>query len=161
MNVSYTLYNVVIPSNNAANISTPFPAYNNIALTTLNSRMAEQAPYYPLPVLPISYFYDNQGTLRQYDSQGSGGGTMPFFTFSFLASGNNISSNSGTIQQYSLICDYDPVLVNNLSSFYLGNHNANLNMLVESTGQINLYPAVYIMELVFNQIYLMQVQQKI
>lgn len=162
MNVSYTYNTVTIPPDpTILPVVNALPGYNNLALTTLTGRMPASAPYYPLPVLPVSYFYDNQGNLRTYDQFGSNGtGTMPYFVFTFLASGNNIPG-TGMLQQYSFFCDFDPVTVNDVSAFHLGDHNANLNMLVQSDGQIYLYPAIYIMELVFDHIYLMQVQRKL
>jgi hypothetical protein len=164
MSVYYTYYTVTpgfttASGNSSPPVSAPIPAYSNLALTTLNTRMPGSAPWYSLPVLPMSYFYDLQGNLRTYNSSGTG--TLPYFVFSFLAAGNNIVDGTGANQQYSLFCDYDPVTVNNIWSFQLGAHNANLNMLVEANGQVTLYPAVYMMELVFDHIYLMQVQRKL
>jgi hypothetical protein len=159
MSVYYTYYNVMINQNGVLPSSIPFPAYTNAPLTTLSTRMSASAPWFPLPVLPLSYFYDLQGNLRIYNDGGNG--TMPYFIFNFLASGNNIIDGSGTNQQYSMICDYDPVTVNNTQRFFLSNHNANLNMLVQNNGQVLLYPAVYIIELVFDQAYLMQIQKKL
>ena len=128
--------------------------------------MAPSAPYLSLPVLPLSSFYDNTGVLKTYNEFGSSGetfGTMPYFAFSFISSGNNIPS-SYTGQSYTLGCQWDPITVNTLSGYALqnlGSVNANLNMLVQVDGKTAVFPAVYIMELVFNQIYIMQVQQKI
>jgi hypothetical protein len=164
MSVYYSYYQVPIYSNSTGGtsnvgVATVMPAYNNVALTTLTGRMLPDAPYYPLPVLPMSDFYDNNGILRTY---GLNTGTMPYFVFNFLASGNNINDGSGTIQSYTIMCDDDPVTVN--SDIYQGNSGyayANLNMLVQSDGQVYLYPAVYIMELVFNKTYQMQVQRKL
>lgn len=166
MSVYYTYYTVTpgfitSPGNTTTPYSSPIPAYSGLALTTLDTRMPGSASWYPLPVLPLSYFYDLQGNLRTYNDVGGVSGTMPYFVFSFLALGNNVVDGSGTNQQYSLFCDFDPNTVNNTLSFQLGSHTANLNMLVENSGQVRLYPAVYIMELVFNQIYLMQVQRKL
>ncbi len=159
MSVYYTYYSVLINPNGVAPSSNPIPAYTNVPLTTLSSRMSASAPFFPLPVLPISDFYDLQGNLRIYNNDGTG--TMPYFVFNFLASGNNVTDGSGANQQYSMFCDYDPVTVNNVQQFFLGDHNANLNMLVENNGQIQVYPAVYVIELVFNQAYLMQIQKKL
>ena len=174
MNVTYTCYSVNTGQvGTSGYVSSPLPEYNNLALTSLKSRMPASAPYFPLPVLPLSDFFDLQGNLRTYAgsvvTQGTGGtgtiassvGTMPYFVFNFLSSGANIVDGSGANQQYSVICDYDPLQVNNTPSFYLGSANANLNMVIQSGGQTELYPAVYIMELVFNTAYLMQVQQKL
>ncbi|MBN9384147.1 MAG: hypothetical protein J0H74_25575 [Chitinophagaceae bacterium] len=166
MNVSYTYYDPQAPGNNL--LGAPIPGYTDIYLMTLNSRMAAGAPYLPLPVLPLSSFYDNQGTLKTYYNYSTQNrGTMPYFVFNFIASGNNVPT-AGMVQTYSLICDVDPVMVNTLTVYQVNNRNggginanANLNMVVQLDGKAAVYPAVYIMELVFNKVYLMQVQQKI
>lgn len=170
MNVSYTYYNPAIPGGYI--FPPPIPQFNNIYLMTLQGRMTTTAPYLPLPVLPLSDFYDNTGILRTYEEPATLGsshsvtGNMPFFVFNFVASGNNLPT-TGVGETYTQECIMDPVTVNNLTPVDLQNVtpatgvNANLNMLVQVNGQTVLYPAVYVMELVFNQIYLMQVQQKI
>ncbi len=170
MNVYYTYYTVTPPAGTSVIVSSPLPQYNNIFVASLAGRMAASAPYSPLPVLPLSYFYDNEGNLRIYNEdygplEDPTGltplPTMPYFVFNFLAAGNNIPSATGANQQFVLTCDYDPSIVDDVKTFRLTNNTANLNMLVESNGQMQLYPAVYIMELVFNRVYLMQVQQKL
>ena len=128
--------------------------------------MTASAPYLPLPVLPLSSFYDNQGILKTYNEFGYTGetiGTMPYFVFNFVSSGNNIPALS-TGQGYTLNCQWDPITINTLTGYALqslGAENANLNMLVQVDGKTAVFPAIYIMELVFNQIYIMQIQQKI
>jgi hypothetical protein len=159
MNVSYTYYDPIPPAG-------PIPGFQNVYLMTMEERMAASAPYLSLPVLPLSSFYDNQGILKTYNEFGATGetyGTMPYFVFTFIASGNNLPTSS-TGQTYILNCQWDPLTVNTLTSYALqniGSENANLNMLVQVDGKTEVFPAIYIMELVFNQIYIMQVQQKI
>lgn len=162
MNVFYTYYDPTLPGGAGPGI----PGFQNAYLMTMEERMATSAPYLPLPVLPLSNFYDKQGVLRTYYEFGNTGetyGTMPYFLFNFIASGNNLPASS-TGQIYSLSCYWDPITVNTLTPYQLqnvGSINANLNMLVQVDGKTAVFPAVYIMELVFNRIYIMQVQQKI
>ena len=164
MNVSYTYYDPTLPGGIAAGI----PGFQNVYLMTMEGRMTASAPYLSLPVLPLSSFYDNQGILKTYPGDaGVTSGTMPYFQFTFIASGNNLPTSS-TAQTYILACELDPITVNTLTGYQLQNIgsgvsglNANLNMLVQVDGQTAVFPAVYIVELVFNQIYIMQVQQKI
>ena len=162
MNVSYTYYDPTLPGGAAA-----IQGFQNVYLMTMEGRMTASAPYLPLPALPLSSFYDNQGILKTYNEFGYDigvtYGTMPYFVFNFIASGNNIPSSS-TGQSYTLTCQWDPITVNTLSGYALqniGSENANLNMLVQVDGKTAVFPAVYVMELVFNQIFIMQVQQKI
>jgi hypothetical protein len=161
MNVSYTYYDPTLPGGSAA-----IQGFQNVYLMTMEGRMTASAPYLPLPVLPLSSFYDNTGVLKTYNEFGNTGetyGTMPYFVFNFIASGNNVPS-SPTGQSYTLTCQWDPITVNTLSGYALQNLgavNANLNMLVQVDGKTAVFPAVYVMELVFNQIFIMQVQQKI
>jgi hypothetical protein len=166
MNVAYTYY---YPPVNSSGYypDIPIPEYTNQFLMTINTRMAASAPYFPLPVLPLSDFYDNQGTLKiYYNYAANNSGTMPYFVFNFLASGNNNPAAGGG-QVFSLYCDSDPVTVNTLSAYQVANRRnglnttANLNMVVQSDGKTVIYPAVYIMELVLNKVYILQVQQKI
>jgi hypothetical protein len=160
MNVSYTYYDPTLPGGSAG-----IQGFQNVYLMTMEGRMTASAPFLPLPVLPLSSFYDNTGVLKTYSGDaGVTYGTMPYFVFDFIASGNNIPASS-TGQAYMLSCEWDPITVNTLTSQQLqnfnGNVNANLNMLVQVDGKTAVFPAVYVMELVFNQIFIMQVQQKI
>jgi hypothetical protein len=160
MNVSYTYYDPTLPG-----AGPTIPGFQNVYLMTMEGRMTVSAPYLPLPVLPLSSFYDNTGVLKTYyGDAGVTSGTMPYFVFDFISSGNNVPA-SYTGQSYILSCEWDPITVNTLTNQQQqninGNVNANLNMLVQVDGKTAVFPAVYIMELVFNQIYIMQVQQKI
>ena len=161
MNVSYTYYDPTLPGGAAA-----IQGFQNVFLMTMEGRMTASAPYLPLPVLPLSSFYDNQGVLKTYNEFGYTGetnGTMPYFLFNFIGSGNNVPALY-TGQGYTLLCQWDPITINTLPVYALqalGTGNANLNMLVQVDGKTAVFPAIYIMELVFNQIYIMQIQQKI
>ena len=106
-------------------------------------------------MLSISY--------NEFGYTGETNGTMPYFLFNFIGSGNNVPALY-TGQGYTLLCQWDPITINTLPIYALqalGTGNANLNMLVQVDGKTAVFPAIYIMELVFNQIYIMQIQQKI
>lgn len=105
-------------------------------------------------------------------------GTMPYFVFNFGSSSGNIGPTNGGQYPYvneffQLNCFVDPVQINNYSQFQLLGVNqgqngvvgtesmANLNMLVTQDNQTYVYPAVYIVELVNYQAFVMQIQKKL
>ena len=146
----------------------PVPGFNYKLLTTVNQRLSQTTQYVPLPLLPNSYYFDEQGIFREY--YGIGGlagsaGTLPFVTLYF--SDANVPFN--TNNTISLICNFDPALINNtppyllngVTNFGIGTNNrytANLTLFSNFTGSIRAYSSVNIMEVVYNTIYFMRIQ---
>lgn len=148
---------------------TYFPNYSNIYVTTVNGTMQDHTEFYPLPVLDMSYFYDLQGNLRTYTiSNLSANGLMPYFVFNIFATNSNAYSG-GLIQSTILNLTADPVTYNYTYSWYNNTYdaynntftNVNLNILTEADGKVYLYPSVYIVELIYDKVYLMQIQKKL
>jgi hypothetical protein len=183
MNVYYTCYTF----NDAGtpfggNYFSPLTGFNNNFIASIDGTLQPNAGYYSLPVLPISYFYDPQGNLRSQDdttyvpgnTTPNIGPTTPYFVFNFLSPGSN--ANPGALPNspysnmlYTMTCNIDPKLINSPNTGLNNNFGnpslinsefmANLNMLVTDNNQTYVYPAVYIVELVNNLAYVMQVQK--
>ncbi|KAI9452627.1 hypothetical protein F5148DRAFT_1289546 [Russula earlei] len=151
LNIFYTYY-----KGDATAYPTYFPNYQNIFLTTLNGTMTAGTTFYPLPVLDMSYFYDQQGNLRTYTTNitSNSPGIMPYFVFNIYAPGSN-TYNGGTAQSLALTCSADPVTFNySLLPIGVGGNgytNVNLNILTAIDGKIYLYPSLYIAEFIYDK----------
>lgn len=147
----------------------PVPGFNNKLLMTVNQRLSQTTQYVPIPILPNSYYFDEQGIFRQYYASGAipgSGGTLPFVTLDFSDADPATTSTSSTI---ALICNYDPALVNNylpyllngVTNFGIGTNNrytASLLLFSNFSGSIRAYPCLDVMDVVYNTIYFMRIQ---
>ncbi|TDW97237.1 hypothetical protein [Dinghuibacter silviterrae] len=140
----------------------PLTGYNNNYYTTLNQRMATQISYLGLPLLDKSYFFI-QDSLRSYANylNNSGYGYMgnfPFVQFSIYAQDSTAYAHN--YLPFVLNCAANPVTFNNYlpgvgTTFHF---TPNLDLLVNVGGQVSVYPTLNIMEMVYDRVYLMQIQ---
>ena len=137
-----------------------YPGYNNIYYTTLNIKMDTSIPYLVLPLLPQSSFF-YQGQLRTY-SPGSNFinssinyGSLPYFSFTL----SNADSPSGA--EFQLNCDADPTIINNYdpNTSQVTGYAPNLNLVVNTGNTYHVYSSLNIMEMVYDRVYMMQVQR--
>lgn len=165
LSVYYTYY-----KGDANVYPTYFDNYNNLFVTTVNGRMQDHTMFYPLPVLDMSYFYDLQGNLRTYtnNTASNSTGLMPYFVFNVFATNSNAYSG-GLVQSTILNLTADPVNYNYTYSWYNNVYNSynnsvtnvNLNILTNIDGHIYLYPSLYIVEFIYDRVYIMQIQKKL
>jgi hypothetical protein len=148
----------------------PVPGFNNKLLMTVSQRLSQTTQYVPLPILPNSYYFDEQGIFRQY--YGFGGipgseGTLPYVSLIFSDANPASAATSGG--PIALNCNFDPALINNVqpytlngaTDFGIGTNNrytASLSLFSNFTGSIRAYPCLDIMEVVYNTVYFMRIQ---
>lgn len=172
MSVSYTYWttddNVATGSVIAAQ---PMLGATNIYMSTVIRGKTDNAVFTPIPFLDRSYFFDQQGVLRTYDlynpfnSAANAVGTMPFVSFSFGRP--NVQTQDGVAGKYSpLVCTTNPASVNLIDPNVLQGNTANskisqvnLNRVIQSGSSINIIPTVNIFEIIYNRVYLMQLQR--
>lgn len=136
-----------------------YQGYNNTLLTTLTTKMDASVDYKPLPFLPLGTFF-YQGMLRNYaDISGLGRlremGTLPYFGFKFYDM-ENVGQNPGLKAYFSLDCNWDPSVFN---SYITSERAPNLNLIVNSGKGFRAYSTLNIMEIVYDRVYLMQIQR--
>ncbi|HTJ14268.1 MAG TPA: hypothetical protein VL547_19650 [Dinghuibacter sp.] len=177
MDVNCTYYYFDDISNNANGSSSgsfylPVPGFNNALLTTLNGTMATTTQYLPLPILPNSYNYDEQGIFRKYYGYGQGNstyGTLPnihlYFTNANLSGGFSLNPIEVDFDlDPALINDVQPYLLNSVTNQGISAHNnqtqfqASMSLFSNFTGTIRAYPCVNVLEIVYNTIYFMRIQ---
>ncbi|MCW3466072.1 hypothetical protein [Chitinophaga nivalis] len=143
----------------------PLPGYNNNYYTTLTGKMDTVINYMTLPLLPREYFFDKD-TLRTYDNLLPGGRrlppTLPFAEYTFGDADR--PGKVTTIVQYTA----NPAVYNTYryESFLnapsqLSNINVapNLNLITSSGNRYHISATLNIMEIVYDRIYMMQVQR--
>ncbi len=174
MSVAYTYY--IFDDNYGTTIPPavrPLPQSDNVYLTTFMRKDASQsAPLYPVPFLPRSYFFDDKGIVRTFqdDPLGTISGTLPYLSFAFTRANEasvvnrfpylNCSGNPATFN------NLDPDLVNNSDTYTNSGgtppyaYLPNVNLVIASGGSIHIYPTVNVLEVLYNRIYMMQVQRR-
>lgn len=159
INYSYKIINDAA-SGNGFNTYTTYPGYDNNYYTTLNTKMDTSIPYLVLPLLPQSSFF-YQGQLRTYISStnyvgvSENLGSLPYFIFTL----SNADSPSGA--KFQLNCAADPTIINNydVNNSYVTNYAPNLNLVINTGNTYHVYSSLNIMEMVYDRVYLMQVQR--
>jgi hypothetical protein len=155
----------------------PLAGNNNVYFGTTIRGRDDLSVYTPLPFLPGSYFFDQKSVLRTYweNNSSTGTGTLPFVSFNFL-SANPQQAQSGFSSYPTLLCTADPatfntfdpdVVNNSLADIALGTqypgkyiYQPNLNLVVQSGGAVNIFPTINLFEIIYNRIYLMQLQRE-
>lgn len=138
----------------------PYPGYNNTLLTTLTSKMDVSIDYKPLPLLTQDKFF-YQGLLRSYADitgleQKSPQGTLPYFGFR-LYDTENAGSDPNSGGSYAGVgCNWDPSVFN---SYVTKGSTPNLNLIVNNGKGFQVYSTLNIMEIVYDRVYLMQIQR--
>lgn len=164
MRVSYT-YNIFDDifyraSNQTRYAYFPLPSFDRRYLTTITARLATTTDYQPLPLLPLHYFFDDQGILRTYYGlSATSFTTMPWVSLYFKNQDYDAGSGSPDPE---IDCNLDPALLNNYRLFYntaagVGN-TANLDLLSNSNGVVTVHPCLNILEIVYKKIYMLRIQ---
>ena len=138
----------------------PLPGYNKTYYTTLKTKMDTVVPYLQLPLLPVSYFF-RQDSLRTYANSrdvallnGSKYGSLPYVRFD-MTDADNIAKS------LSLTCAFDPIQYNtwDVNSSGIMALAPNLNMIIASGNKYKIYSTLNILELVYDRVYVMQIQR--
>ena len=149
------------PGGYGQQIFNPLSGYNNNYFTTLNGRMNTQISYLGLPLLSRSYFF-LQDTLRSYAQNLNLGinyafpGTLPYVQFTFY--NQDSLAYSQFDRPFVLSCNADPVTFNNYQPGVALNNAPNLDLITNVGGTVNIYPTLNIMEMVYDRIYMTQIQ---
>lgn len=145
------------------------PGYDNNFYKTLTQKMDTVITYLNLPLLPREAFFD-QDTLRPYFRVDWPYGprrlphTIPYAQFSF----SNADYPSGNNGLYVIQCLANPAVFNTYryrpltgaqSLDQFNNMMPLLNQIVSSGNQYQIYGTLSIMEIVYDRIYMMQIQR--
>jgi hypothetical protein len=159
-------YNASLLTTNTAYAYDPLQGFNNIYLTTLTQRMNTTTQFLPLPLLPSSYYYDDQGIFGSYTPgprSPVNNGSLPFVTFG--VSSLNTALNPNT---YEIICNNDPATINNFDPSFLvfsegyqrlAYWTASLSYFTNVNGVITARPSLIIIEIAYGYVYMMRIQQ--
>ena len=163
INSTYFLPNDAKAGNATGNsVFDPMPDYNNIYLTTINTKMGTDIDYSSFPTLPASSFF-KQGALRNYGEPNGFTpitqlGNIPYVSFTLVDADAPIIY----LPQigFQLDCYADPSVINNYNAnttevIY---YQPSLNLLANINGTYHVYGTVNIMELVYNRVYMMQIK---
>lgn len=152
--------------------SRTLPGVSNVYFSTIIRGKEDAADFVPLPFLTRDYFFDQQGVLRRMANMAvnnSAPATMPYVTFDFAQT----SPQAAIIGHFpTLLCTADPASFNtidpNTVNNSLGNNTGspnsfmyqpNLNRVIQSGSSLNIIPTINIFEIIYNHIYLMQLQR--
>lgn len=136
--------------------------YNNAWLTTITQHMGTTTTYIPLPLLPESYYFDDQGVFRTYTSLNNSvsygkAGTLPSVNLFFQSPDPNTAKGTGEVD-----CTLDPALVNNTPSYTLMTgglrYLPSLFLFSSGIGKPQIYPSLNILEVVYGAVYMTQIQ---
>ncbi len=144
---------------------TPVAGWNDIYLSTLTQHFAPTAPFIAMPLLPESYYFDDQNVFRTYGTYTtsiiSSFGTLPSQSFYFTSPGS-----PATASVHEVDCIADPASINNLPLYELivteqGGFQEplpNMNLFSTTTGQPQVYPSIVIFEVVYGAVYMTRIQ---
>ncbi len=159
---------------------TILPQYSGY-LYTIRDKFQASTPFFGLPLLPSSYFFNPMtGFLNAYPTLsiiGSSGNFMgnalPYFSFSLLALDGTPPSSQNSGGSRVIDCFANPITFNSLdpgsnnSEFFNQDNpgyavrlaSPNINLIVNVDGVYHIYPTVNIFEVVYNRVYRMQIQR--
>lgn len=143
----------------------PLKGYDKTFVTTLRQKMDTAIRYLELPMLPRDSFF-LQHIIKQYAPEGAliqgwplgptgrGIGTLPAVVFHFTDPVN-------PTRWIELFCAANPRTINNydLRSTSVEEFTPNLNLIVNSNNTNHLYSTLNIMEIVYDRVYMMQIQR--
>jgi|GEM_PF-2646650 len=162
---TYNIYNDAASAGGNGNspgaVYDPYPGYNNTILSTLTTKMDTTIDYQPLPFLSQDTFF-YQGLLRIYgdvtfDTNFTQPfGTLPYFNFQFFNADDPLLDPFSGSNAVSVNCAYDPSVFN---SYFTTNSAPQLNLIVNTGNGFHVYSTINIMEIVYNNIYMMQIQK--
>ncbi|MGN7722108.1 hypothetical protein [Chitinophaga sp. 22620] len=154
----------VSPNTNSIQLNT-LKGFDKTYFTTLRQNMDTAIHFLELPMLPRDSFF-LQKVIREYaperaiieggplNPSGRGVGTLPSFAFHFADAAN-------PTRWITLFSAANPRTFNNYDPVNSGatNFTPNLNLIVNSNNVNNLYSTLNIMEIVYDRVYLMQIQR--
>lgn len=168
--IYYSYYTAVdeinAPPPNTQLTYTCLPGYKNLYYTTLTKRLNTDISFLALPLLDSSYFFQ-QDTLRSYastleNSSNTTNGTLPYVSFSFNPA-DSLEFTGNYFYPFILNCAANPITFNN---YVPGvgvtlNYAPNLDLIFNEGGQYHIYPTLNIMEMVYDRVFMMQIQYAI
>lgn len=153
----------------------PVTGANKVYLTTVIRGRDDLSVFTAMPFLSRNNFFDKQGFLKTYweGSAAQHWGTMPYAAFDFSRT-DPAGSQPAFFHYPRLLCIADPANFNTFDPERVNNSNGglytshpgafiyqpNLNMVVQSGGSLNFFPTVNIFEIIYNRVYLMQLQRQ-
>lgn len=159
---SYLMRDVIV----STNTTLPIMGMQDLFYTTISNRQAGKvASYLSLPLLPRSYFFYKDSTLKKFPSNlqknnSNTGGIqldedIPFVKFDFY------NYNSTSQKVLSVNCSANPVTLQyyNQNIPYVRRYLPNLNLILNNNNRINIYPTVSILEICYDRVYMMQMQR--
>lgn len=162
-----TYYMPAVSSNTNSIHFNTLKGYNKTYFTTLRQNMDTAIHYLELPLLPRDSFF-LQNVIKEYAPEraiiGAGGdplgpsgdglGSLPSFAFHFADAANPTRwINLYSAANPRTFNNYDP------ASSRATLFTPNLNLIVNSNNKNNLYSTLNIMEIVYDRVYLMQIQR--
>jgi len=165
INCTYNIYNDPASSAGGNYFFYPLQGYDNVYYTTLNTKMDTEVPYLALPLLSENFFF-YQGVLRKYATviRVPDPGTLPYVQFRLLDAdkpiidpGDGVDPSTG----FTLSCGADPATFNtyNPNTTVATSYTPNLNLVVNTGHNFHVYSTLNIMEIVYDRVYLMQIQR--
>lgn len=164
---SYLMRDVVVvpPTGIYSNVLTVMNMKDLFFTTISSKRQGRVTSYLSLPLLPRSYFFYKDSTLKtfpstlQQDNYFTNGvqkdEDLPFVRFDFY------NYNASQTKVFSLNCSASPVTLQyyDQSNPYVRRYLPNLNLIVNNKNRIHIYPTVAILEICYDRIYMMQMQR--
>ncbi len=141
----------------------PLQGYDNVYYTTLTTKMDTEIPYLALPLLPESAFF-YQGIIRRYGNFAKfDTGNMPFVQFTLVDADKPVIGGDGVDNptDFTLTSSQDPAIYNNYNAntTSISKYTPNLNLVVNTGSSYHIYSTLNIMEMVYDRVYLMQIQR--
>lgn len=153
----------------------------DVPMIPLTKRFATASPFQPIQPIPKKYFYDYQGLLGSYSALGpppagsSYLGTFPQIAFTMRDTANNFVrryDNSGIflpsgnfyftlfpVGNPANINDYDQTIGVGTGGTEAFAALANLHLITNIGGKVDISPTINIIELVYSNVYHMQIQK--
>lgn len=137
----------------------PMPGYNNNFYKTLEKKMDTTISYLTVPLLPREAFFDND-TLRPNYRVDITSTIKPIYTVPYVRFlfGNADAPGSGR-NDYGFDCSASSSVFN---TYRYGNFETVMpvvNKIVSSGNKYRIYSTLNIMEIVYNRVYMMQIQR--
>ena len=161
---SYLMRDVI----SSVNATLPILGMNNLLYSTISTkRSGEISNYLALPMLPRSYFFYKDSTIKTFPTHLDTDNTtaanngvqkdedLPFVRFDFY------NYNGATGKILSLNCSANPVTLPfyDPNIQYVRRYLPNLNLIINNNNKIHIYPTVSILEICYDRVYMLQMQR--